>query len=146
MRASGATELAASSSGLMQGDGDVPVHPWCAGHRCSELTPGPRAALQVARVHRRCRMMLRMQLCPFARRGEVAPEPVRPHLRPGLRAAPLDHLVDPVMATGGAWPSRPGHTKDLGTPSHLIRRQVAVLVSVRTVTVRWRAGVNREFG
>src|SRR5450755_1006012 len=63
MRASGATELAASSSGLMQADDDIPGHAWCAGHRCSELAPGPHAAPQVARVHLICRMMQPTQLC-----------------------------------------------------------------------------------
>jgi hypothetical protein len=64
-RASAATELDASSSGLMQADDDIPGHVGCVGSRGSELAPGRHAALQVARVHRICRMMRPTQLRSF---------------------------------------------------------------------------------
>ena len=62
MRVSAATELAASSSGLMQVDDGIPGHAGCMGSHGSELAPGRHAALQVARVHRICRMMRPAQL------------------------------------------------------------------------------------
>ena len=68
IRLSAATELAASSSGLMQADGDIPSHAGCMGSRGSELAPGRHGELQVARVHRIRRMMQPLQLRSFARR------------------------------------------------------------------------------
>ena len=62
MRVSAATELAASSSGLMQADDGIPGHAGCMGFHGSELAPGRHAGLQVARIHRICRMMQRLQL------------------------------------------------------------------------------------
>jgi hypothetical protein len=57
MRAPSATELAASSSGLMQGDSDIPGHPWCAGRCCpispqGQLAPPQPQASQHPRVTR----------------------------------------------------------------------------------------------
>src|SRR6185437_128128 len=57
-----ATELAASSSGLMQADEGIPGHAGCMSAHGSELAPGRHAALQVARVHRIRRIMLPLQL------------------------------------------------------------------------------------
>ena len=54
---------AASSSGLIQADDDIPGHVECAGSHCSELAPRRHAAPQVARVHAIYRMMQQMQFC-----------------------------------------------------------------------------------
>ena len=62
MRASVATELVASSSGLMQPGDEVPGHAWCPDRRSFELARGLHAAQQVACVHANCRMMQLMQL------------------------------------------------------------------------------------
>src|ERR1022692_2722810 len=62
MRASVATELAASSSGLMQPGDDIPGHAGCPDRRGPELARGLHAAQQVACVHADCRMMQLMQL------------------------------------------------------------------------------------
>src|ERR1035441_6171139 len=51
-RISAATELAASSSGLMQADDGIPGQAGCMVTHGSQLAPGQHAALQVARVHR----------------------------------------------------------------------------------------------
>src|ERR1039457_4373718 len=70
MRGSAATELAASSSDLMQADADIPGHEGCTASHGPEFAPGRHAALQVACVHRICRMMRPTQLRSLRPRSE----------------------------------------------------------------------------
>src|SRR5271170_179403 len=66
MLVSDATELAASLSGLMHADDDIPGHAGCRASHDSEPAPGRHAAPQLARVHANCRMMQQLQLRSFS--------------------------------------------------------------------------------
>jgi hypothetical protein len=68
LQVSAATDLAASSSGLMQADDDSPGHAGCTSSCASEYAPGRHAAPQADAVQRNCRMMQRMQLRSLTRR------------------------------------------------------------------------------